>query len=1023
MAIEAGGASVSSPATTSTSLAERATGQSVARTMRVSVEHRARWVFRRTMLDDVISRTPTNVAALFAAGWRAYWDGAMDVAEEAYQAVLAISPRHVWARFGLALVCHWNDEEDEAYALLTALPPFAPGSHMAAVLENVIGVVQKYRAEFDDSEQRFRRAIELEPTWHQPHENLATALFERGAYREGFQEFNWRLQHPAEQELVNAPDAPVWDGSALEGKTLFIASEHGHGDNVMFSRYLPRVIAHGGRVVVETFAPLVTLFQENFPELAAIIAKDEPAPPCDVWMPLMSAPLVLGLDVEDPPQPPYLQIDPAHVDAWRQRLRLDHHRLNVGIVHTSTQGAARPLEYGWEKAHLRTLPPDDLALLGRIPGIQWFSLQKPVDGRDGPFPIDDPADLSTIPLGPQLQDFRDTAAVLSCLDLVILNDGVVANLAGALGLPAWVLLPTPAESRWGRESISPWFPTLRLFRQPRPGAWASVIEQVAGELRQLVAKREDGRPSRIDLPAACGRTDDGICRAPQAPKTPGLAERARGAVGLPPLAPMVWGAGCRPDGGRAFLGFTLAQAWIGQRPGPSREWTPADRVFNVGWLAFARAYMAQAAEAFAAALDEEPGHGPAELGRGLICGWLYDYDQAIDRLRPLLGQTWWRDVFDVRFELGRCLIFRGQPGDDAEAVGLLQQIRPDSPMYDDAQILVVQVLAGHAGNFSQARARNFARYRQWQPLGQFYDPLTGDPIWPERGAPAWDGSPLNGRTLLILGDYGLGDQLHWAGLIPRLAEGGQVILRAPRSLAPLWRSSFDDRVIEVVSEGRRPLHQWDVWAQTSCLPWLLVTSEGEIPTTPYLRPDPGLVEQWRARLGLRPDRVNVAVCWATQMPQQMGSDVAEPFGIKQYRRAIPLSVLAPPLARIPGVQIYSLQLGSAVHELANLPADVDVIDLGSQVRTLADTAAICMLLDKVISVDTSVANLVGGLGLDSWVLLPYSCDWRWQRSRAERTPWYPPLRLFRQERAGDWSTPVERVADELAGLVASRSAA
>jgi hypothetical protein len=281
--------------------------------------------------------------------------------------------------------------------------------------------------------------------------------------------------------------APFWDGrEPLAGKTVLLRSEQGLGDALQFCRYVPRVAAMGARVLLETQAPLAGLFR-TLEGVDGLHLLGEPLPEADLQCPLMSLPLFLGTRLDTiPAAVPYLRADPLKVEAWRARLG-PATRPRVGLVWSGGErgdpGAA------WVNRR-RNLP---LALLAPLKGLEvdFVSLQKgePAEGElrelirrgwDGP-------DLIEVMDG--VADLSDTAALVETLDLVISVDTSVAHLAGALGRPVWLLNRYDSDWRWlvGRED-SPWYPSLRLFRQARVGAWPAVVARVRDSLAAVVAE-------------------------------------------------------------------------------------------------------------------------------------------------------------------------------------------------------------------------------------------------------------------------------------------------------------------------------------------------------------------------------------------------------------------------------------------------------------------------------------------------------------------------------------------------------
>ena len=262
-----------------------------------------------------------------------------------------------------------------------------------------------------------------------------------------------------------------WDGSSLGGRTILLRTEQGFGDTLQFIRYAPLVGQRRGRVIVACQRPLARLLA-RWPGFAAVVAEGDPLPEFDIYAPLLSLPGLLGTTLATVPvDVPYLAADPGRVAHWRHELG-SVAGFWIGIA---WQGSPRH-----RRDRFRSIPLSQFAPLADIEGVRLLGLQKGF-GRDqlaaleGRFPITD--------LGDHLGDFLETAAVLRSLDLVIADDTAVPHLAGALGVPVWVALPYSPDWRWLLErEDSPWYPTMRLFRQARSGDWEGVFRRIAGAL-------------------------------------------------------------------------------------------------------------------------------------------------------------------------------------------------------------------------------------------------------------------------------------------------------------------------------------------------------------------------------------------------------------------------------------------------------------------------------------------------------------------------------------------------------------
>ncbi len=274
-------------------------------------------------------------------------------------------------------------------------------------------------------------------------------------------------------------------------------------------------------------------------------------------------------------------------------------------------------------------------------------------------------------------------------------------------------------------------------------------------------------------------------------------------------------------------------------------------------------------------------------------------------------------------------------------------------------------------------------------------------------APRWDGRPLQGRTILLDAEQGFGDAIQFLRYAPLVAaRAGRVTARCAPELASLVASV--DGVAAVVRRGEA-LPPIDAWCPLPSLPRAFGTTLSSVPAdVPYLRADPEKAAGWRSRIAAAQGDCCVGLVWASQSGHRTAA-----------AKSVSLEQLAQ-LGALPGVRLYSLQLGPAARELQRAPAGLRVADLSGELSDFAETAAAIQNLDLVISVDTAVAHLAGAMGRPVWTLLKFAPDWRWLLGR-EDSPWYPTMRLFRQERPGDWQAPVGRLCKELRGFAAARA--
>jgi tetratricopeptide (TPR) repeat protein len=352
--------------------------------------------------------------------------------------------------------------------------------NLAAAHSN-LGILHKDLGRIEEAKACYRRAIQLKPDYADAHWNLALVLLRQGEFREGFAEYEWRKYVRNAAPVPNLP-MPQWKGEELNGKTILLYPEQGLGDVIQFVRYIPMIVQRGGCVVVACPPTLRRILEPSFP-MAQFIDFSGKFPPIDVQCSIISLPLAFGTDLNSiPASVPYLKTDPALILHWSARLGERDGRPRVGIV-----WAGNPAHYNDRNRSIALSELDPLlkkvtstvSIPPQTVDVTFFSLQK--ERRPGEVL---PAHMTDFTA--ELSDFADTAALISNLDFVITVDTSVAHLAGAIAKPTWVLLPFVTDWRWLLDrDDSPWYPTLRLFRQTKLASWREPVEQVVRALADL----------------------------------------------------------------------------------------------------------------------------------------------------------------------------------------------------------------------------------------------------------------------------------------------------------------------------------------------------------------------------------------------------------------------------------------------------------------------------------------------------------------------------------------------------------
>ena len=315
------------------------------------------------------------------------------------------------------------------------------------------------KGSFAQSLEACQKAADVDPADPIMHLNLGVALLRMGAFERGWVEYEWRWLCTS----VYPPrpfNQPRWDGRPLEGKTIFLHADQGLGDTLQFIRYVPLVCGRGGRVLLGCDAPLRRLL-ESAPGIERIFSDGENIAAFDVHCPVASLPAIFATTAETiPAHVPYLRAKPRLAEEWRRKLAPFAGQYKVGLV-----WAGRPAHRNDKN---RSLALAQLAPLA-ADGITFFSLQKGAAAAQADNP---PAAMRLFDMTNDLFDMADTAGLIENLDLVISVDTSVAHLAGAMGKPVWTLLPLNPDWRWMLErEDSPWYPTMRLFRQRTAGEW------------------------------------------------------------------------------------------------------------------------------------------------------------------------------------------------------------------------------------------------------------------------------------------------------------------------------------------------------------------------------------------------------------------------------------------------------------------------------------------------------------------------------------------------------------------------
>ena len=423
------------------------------------------------LADYVLKAAPDNAEALHLKAISAAREGHDPQAADLLERAIASNPSPPEFHRNICAIYERLGRLDEALA--AGRRAVALDATNAESYHNLT-VVHARRLELDEAIRTARLALSLDPTRAGAHMALAEALLSLGQFAEGWREYEWRFRLAGAPPLLPATDRPQWNGAKLGDGRLLLIADQGFGDVIQFSRYLPWAASRCPNLALAV-APEMQSFVRQLAPGTPMFAAWRDCPPYGAYLPFSGLPLLHGTTADNIPGPsPYLRAEPARVAFWRARLRglVPSGYRAVGMV-----WAGRPTH---PNNRNRSMTLQALRPLFDSAKTAFVSLQKgpaasQIAGYHGRAPI--------INIASSVENFEDSAAILEVLDLLISVDTSVAHLAGALGRPVWIMLPYAADWRWLlRRADTPWYPSARLFRQERIGAWGGVVERMAAEI-------------------------------------------------------------------------------------------------------------------------------------------------------------------------------------------------------------------------------------------------------------------------------------------------------------------------------------------------------------------------------------------------------------------------------------------------------------------------------------------------------------------------------------------------------------
>lgn len=947
--------------------------------------------------------------------------GNLTGAEACFRHIVKQNPELPESQHALGLVLQLQGNFKEAiahYRAAIALDPHYANSHY-----NLAEILSK-SGMYPEAVSSVRAAIHADPSHADAHWLYGMLLLLLGDFHSGWQEYEWRWKSVNFPSRIPELGRPLWDGSPLAGRTLLIHMEQGRGDMIQFVRYAALIAGTGGQVIVCAVRELVSILA-TVEGVTRSVDRDKPLPDFDVHIPVLSLPYLMKTTLETIPVTiPYLKPDPEKERAW-QKILASKNRFRIGVA---WQGASTH-----KNNQCRSCTLDEFEPLFCIGGIDFFSLQLGAGAKQRSLNTES---LPLIDYTKNIHDFSDTAALLSQLDLIISVDTAVAHLAGALGKPVWVLLPFVPEWRWMLSRLdSPWYPTMKIFRQTNRGNWSEVITVVCQELEKICGENDVAMRRGIELlqqdkayeaeqviSAEILKTPDNpeaLCHLGAAQDAQGKYEQAldsyRAAIDLNPeymqaffnmgntckaLGKQIAAISCYEQALKLAPHFVPTLLCLGNAYNEQGSYARAQEYFTTA-ISYdshnAYAYQGlgdslrgqedyvNAAAAYQKVLDIDPTRITMYNMAGLAYHHAGKYSEAESCFRKALELS----PHDTTLLNNLGTVLHSQERIDEEILLYRQLIEIDPSCVDGHWNLALALLT--KGEYVEG----------WQNYEQRLNLKRPEQIQ-DIHLSRWDGSPLDGKTILLSCEQGFGDTIQFVRYVPLVVQrGGKVVIECQSTALKRLLMSLSD--VKVVVAGD-PLPHVDCYLPLLSLPLIFQTTLTSIPVgVPYLGPVQSDVETWRIRLGTSKS-FRVGFAWSGR--QNL---------VLNRMRTCPLEEFAP-LLSLPNVVFHSLQIGEGSEQLAACSFTKNVFDYTGHILDFADTAAYIKNLDLVISIDSAVAHLAGSLGIPTWTLLPFGADWRWQLQRQD-SPWYPTMLLFRQSVAGDWPAVILAVKNELLTVV------
>jgi len=855
-----------------------------------------------------------------------------------------------------------------------------------------LGVAYNALRQYKRAISAYDQALAINSNHIKSHYNKSFILLLLGDFDNGFLEYEWRIKKS--ETYRSSSQKPFWNGAKIKDDTLLVYAEQGFGDCIQFIRFLPMIRKKVKTIVLECQKELIRLFTD-IQCIDIIVQRDKPLPDHHYQVSLLSLGHLLKITQKQLPGTiPYLKQSFSVPKYLSDIIAAHRKQLNVGFVWGGTGSTIMRTDMG------RSLLLKECETFFGMNNVQWFSFQKGPRAKE----LNDSPGNQLIDLGKHCSDFADTAIAACQMDLIITVDTAMAHLAGALGLKVLTLLSFDADWRWLQKiDYSPWYPTMKLFRQDKPGSWKNVLLRVKHEIfKQLNLKdinNKTEKPITIlkkENELMTQHKDASFQEAVQHFQQNRL-EAAKDSI-LPLLKK-------NPDNSELwhFFGIIAAREKHIQLAihcmNKACALSPEKGLF---YFNLANAYRQgkffnQSIKTYQKALKRSPNDQSIAINYGITLKEKGRYEEALKIFQQILD----RNPEHIQSYINMGNIF-SEMGLYTSAMAYYEKalhIKPDDEEAHRNRALLLMV---------QEDLKNGFEAYEWRWVN------NGVRIKRNLTQKEWDGSDLQDRHIFVWGEQGLGDEIFFASMFPELIQKArQVSIECAPRLLPLFVRSFPQAIvipgIQIPEQEPDLFPEADYHCPSGGLLRFLRSSQKSFPKHDgYLKADENKVKMIRERYLPETNQLKVGISWTSAI------DYDQPAQLELWK----------PVLSCPNVRFFNLQYGDCLEELNRIQEELKITIYNDPdidpLKNIDDQAAQIQVMDLVISIGSTTAQLAGALGKNIWVILPVSSDWHWFSNRND-SPWFPSMKFFRQNRLGDWNSVLQNVSKALQQLTQQHS--